>query len=380
MEDGFSGLEGQKNGLLSATFEIPGNSSTRRRSTSVASSIRSARSDITTVDNHSNVPVLDRKAIKRRRTQIAEVKISRWSCFLGFVFGPRIAERAAAATIKGSDMDEDEDIFGSHGFPWIQTIHMLPSDKAGIGHQQARCLLDTGCLQGNLVSEEFARKLGYTESDFRPLRPRESNGGTSATGHTHMPKGALHLTWYHNASPRLYSDMRFLVSPSQQYEIVIGAHSILKYKLVSHPNFAVTAGRTSFKLPSDKDRQNLDQERAKLANELKTLERNLKSERTKGRPNKIKKLEADITKTEKELLVKKLRLQLHDDNECLERDPCNEGLKSKVEDTKNQLREADGGAKKKLAPQDIPPVQVLGPDGNSRTPTGFSIRPRRTRS
>lgn len=116
----------------------------------------------------------------------------------------------------------------------------MPSENAGAtNHQQARCMFDTGCIQGNLVSREFALELGYKESDFGPLSPREQNGGTSATGHAHMPVGVLHLTWYHNTSPRLYQGMRFLISPSQDYQLVIGARSILLHKLVSYPNFAV---------------------------------------------------------------------------------------------------------------------------------------------
>ena len=119
---------------------------------------------------------------------------------------------------------------------------MLPSENARTkDHQQARCMFDTGCMQGNLVSKEFALELGYKESDFKPLSSREKNGGTSATGHPHIPVGALYLTWYHNSSPRLYRDMRFLVSPSQEYELVIGSRSILLHKLVSYPNFGCVA-------------------------------------------------------------------------------------------------------------------------------------------
>jgi hypothetical protein len=101
-------VEGQKTGHLSpvsTNIETPGNSSSRLRSSSIAPSIRS---NITIVDTHSNVPVLDKKAIKRRRTQIAEVKISRWSCFLGLFFGPRITERAALATMTVPDIKEED--------------------------------------------------------------------------------------------------------------------------------------------------------------------------------------------------------------------------------------------------------------------------------
>ena len=76
---------------------------------------RSVRSDITTVDKNSDIPILNKQAIRRRRTQIAEVKISRWSCFLGFLFGPRITERKALATMKTPDIEEkDGEEVGMH--------------------------------------------------------------------------------------------------------------------------------------------------------------------------------------------------------------------------------------------------------------------------
>ena len=118
---------------------------------------------------------------------------------------------------------------------------MVPSAKTQIEeHQQARCTFDTGCMQGNIVSRSFAEKLGYSELDYKSLNPREKLGGTSATGQIHIPEGVLYLTWYHNSSPLLFRDMRFLVSPIQQCDILIGAHSIAKHKLLSPPNFVST--------------------------------------------------------------------------------------------------------------------------------------------
>ena len=118
---------------------------------------------------------------------------------------------------------------------------MLPSAEAETQkHQQARCTFDTGCLQGNIISKSFAQKLGFSEPEYKPLSPREKHGGTSVTGQTHMPEGVLYLTWYHNSSPLLFRDMRFLVSSIQQCDIVIGAYSIAKHNLLSLPNFGST--------------------------------------------------------------------------------------------------------------------------------------------
>ncbi|KAI9861067.1 MAG: hypothetical protein M1813_005496 [Trichoglossum hirsutum] len=382
MEDGskasIPSLEGKKIGLLPTISGAPGNPTTRRRSTSITPSVRSSRSDITIVDNHSNVPVLDRKAVRRRRTQIAEVKISRLSCFLGFLLGPRITERAAAATIKCPSIEEDEDIFDSSGCPWIQSVRVLPSKNAGIEeHQQARCMFDTGCLQGNLVSKEFAQKLGYTESDFKPLTSREKNGGTSATGHTHMPEGVLHLTWYHNTSPRLYNGMRFLVSPSQQYELVIGARSILAHKLISYPNFGIDddAGVTQFKLGSDKNLDKLTQDVAKLTNDLKTLNHERAAEVKAKKENKVKQLDVEIERKEKKLEIKQLELELYDAKKQHEVNPQNGTNKMLMERIESDLKEAKARHKDTPAARDLPHVNISRPDGNSRAATGFSIRP-----
>jgi hypothetical protein len=111
---------------------------------------------------------------------------------------------------------------------------------------EAQCTIDTGNLQGNLVSRDFALKLGCTESTFRPLKKSEESGGTSATGHTLMPEGAVHLTWYHSNSTRVFHDMRFLVSRHQQCDLVIGARSIEKHKLLCPPNLTDQNGITVF--------------------------------------------------------------------------------------------------------------------------------------
>jgi hypothetical protein len=97
-----SSLEDHKAGLL----DTPENHSPRRRSTSVSS----AKSGITIIDNHSDVPVLDRKEIQRRRTQVAEVKLSWWQCLIGVLFGPQMTERAARKTIIIPEMEEDDDV------------------------------------------------------------------------------------------------------------------------------------------------------------------------------------------------------------------------------------------------------------------------------
>ena len=107
-------FENQTAGLLSTTLETQQDTSAHRRSASITPSVRSGRSDVTVLEEHSKVPVLDEKAIQRRHTQKVEVKISRWSCFLGFLFGSRLTERAAIATIKAPDVDYGDGDVGVH--------------------------------------------------------------------------------------------------------------------------------------------------------------------------------------------------------------------------------------------------------------------------
>jgi hypothetical protein len=48
--------------------------------------------------------------------------------------------------------------------------------------QVAMCTIDTGNLQGNLVSREFVEKrLGYPKSSFRELTQREKRGAVGIT-------------------------------------------------------------------------------------------------------------------------------------------------------------------------------------------------------
>jgi len=122
-------------------------------------------------------------------------------------------------------------------------------------HQQARCTFDTGCLQGNIVSLDLARRLGYTK--FDKLKTREQNGGMTVMGGTLRPEGAVHLTWYHNSSALVFKDMRFLVLADANVDLLIGAHAIVKYNLMSPPNFETSKPNTIFtKIPKDRMLEN----------------------------------------------------------------------------------------------------------------------------
>jgi hypothetical protein len=122
--------------------------------------------------------------------------------------------------------------------PFIVTVAVYANPSADVKQrQEARCLLDTGCMQGNIISASLAHRLGFTT--YEALKPREESGGTVATGHIHQVLGAIHLTWYQVSSAKIFNNMRFLVSESDQFDLVIGTHSISRFRLFSPPNLGV---------------------------------------------------------------------------------------------------------------------------------------------
>jgi hypothetical protein len=104
---------------------------------------------------------------------------------------------------------------------------------------EAKCTIDTGNMQGNLVSQVFVEILGIAEENYHELTEDEKLGGTSVTGHTFIPKGAVYLTWYHQKPTRVFRNMRFLVLPGIGYDLIIGARSILKDNLLGVPNITL---------------------------------------------------------------------------------------------------------------------------------------------
>jgi hypothetical protein len=98
-------------------------------------------------------------------------------------------------------------------------------------------------MQGNIVSRQFVEEvLEYPESAFCALTKQEEAGATGITGHQLIPQGAIYLTWYHKKSTRVFRNMRFLISPHQHYDLIIGARSIQKDRLLDVPNLMNYAG------------------------------------------------------------------------------------------------------------------------------------------
>ncbi len=91
-------------------------------------------------------------------------------------------------------------------------------------------------MQGNIASRDFVENvLEFHESSFEDLTKEEEMGGTGITGDSHIPLGAIYPTWYHKSSTRVFRDMRFLISPTQHCDLIIGARSIQKEKILSVP-------------------------------------------------------------------------------------------------------------------------------------------------
>lgn len=145
-------------------------------------------------------------------------------------------------------MDNDD----SH---WVLPVYVLSSRKdtdKQIVPKEAKCTIDTGNQQGNIVSREFVLNvLQFPEANFRSLTEKEKRGGTGYTGHTMVPEHAIYLTWYHKKSTRVFRDMRFLISPNQHCDLIIGAHSIREHKLLDVPNLMANSntllGKTAVK-------------------------------------------------------------------------------------------------------------------------------------
>lgn len=86
------------------------------------------------------------------------------------------------------------------------------------------------------MSREFVeRVLEYPPERFRELTKEEERGGTGITGDLHVPEGAIYLTWYHKNSTRVFRDMRFLISPHNDCDLIIGARSIQKNGILNVP-------------------------------------------------------------------------------------------------------------------------------------------------
>ena len=121
-------------------------------------------------------------------------------------------------------------MFDHEESPFFKTVKVSPRTNS-TQYIAARCLFDTGCYQGNIVSRSLVERLGYSEADLEPLSVREAAGGQTVTGEPVAVDAVIRLSWHHNTSPNTYQRMRFLVSSSTKCDMIVGVHSIWKHKL-----------------------------------------------------------------------------------------------------------------------------------------------------
>ncbi|KAJ8065319.1 hypothetical protein OCU04_006009 [Sclerotinia nivalis] len=231
------------NGFLSPPIETRATNTKRGRSASVPGSERSARSSlsrITRVEEDAQI------APCPEFEDSSSIASSNYTCLdhllaiVRIIFCipvPKKMKMRSPGPVKGS--------FDMESSPWVLPVLVVSTrrdtDKQPVT-KRAKCTIDTGNMQGNIVSREFVEKvLQYSEANFVSLTAEEKEGGFGVTGHKLVPEGAIYLTWYHSKSTRVFHNMRFLVSPYSQCDLIIGARSIQKDNLLGVPNLMATA-------------------------------------------------------------------------------------------------------------------------------------------
>lgn len=130
----------------------------------------------------------------------------------------------------------DVQMFDHNRSPFDLDVHVAPKTNSTETHT-IRCWFDTCCFQGNIISKDFVTSLGFTESDYVTLTPREEFGGQMMNETIHSVEAAILLSWHHNTGPK-YRDMRFLISSTlDSHRMIIGTRSIVKHKLLAPPAF-----------------------------------------------------------------------------------------------------------------------------------------------
>ncbi|RDW67565.1 hypothetical protein BP6252_08961 [Coleophoma cylindrospora] len=213
-------------------------------------SVESSRSRITLVADDPDTASYQAAKLKAIDEAVQKIYYRKYTWFqhLQAVFCIKTnQEEDTAANVKYIQTQVLEAINEmDHTSPWVLPVFVLSTrmdiDKHRLP-QQAKCTIDTGNQQGNLVSQDFVENvLEYSKANFHSLTEEEQMGGTGVTGHTLIPIGAVYLTWYHKKSTRVFRNMRFLISPIKDYDLIIGARSIQKDRLLSIPNLVFGDG------------------------------------------------------------------------------------------------------------------------------------------
>lgn len=252
------------NSFLSPPIESRAANTKLERSGSVPGSERSARSSlsrITHVEENAQIAPYPEFEDSSTITPSNYTFLDHLGAIFRIIFCvpvPKKMEKSSAGPVKRVSFDMESS-------PWVLPIHVVSTRRDTDKHpviKRAKCTIDTGNMQGNIVSREFVEKvLQYSEANFVSLTAAEKEGGFGVTGHKLVPEGAIYLTWYFDKSTRVFHDMRFLVSPYSQCDLIIGARSIQKDNLLGIPNLMATT--TSKVAHTRNDRIDEEEERLK---------------------------------------------------------------------------------------------------------------------
>ncbi|TGO31908.1 hypothetical protein BHYA_0382g00010 [Botrytis hyacinthi] len=262
------------NGFLSLPIESKASNSKRGRSISDAGSEQSARSSL------SRITYVEEDAQIAGYPELEDsdsITPANYTCLDRLVVLIRILLCLPIPKMVKKDKKSPRPVearpFDMESSPWVLSVSVLStrkdSEKKPVP-KHAKCTIDTGNMQGNIVSRDFVQNvLEYSEANFAPLTAEEKEGGFGITGDKLVPEGAIYLTWYHSKSTRVFHSMRFLISPHSQCDLIIGARSILKDNLLGVPNLIATApsmtrvgNKDDFRL--NKEEQDLEKDFLKL--------------------------------------------------------------------------------------------------------------------
>ncbi|KAF2177270.1 hypothetical protein K469DRAFT_720828 [Zopfia rhizophila CBS 207.26] len=338
-----SGQQGEDHRYLSVSFGGEQNGSAHRRSISPASSARTIVEENDDLDG-------GKPQFKRRTTAVVDVDVTWWDLLKGLFFGPSTVRQKLSATVTTARLEEpEEDVFYRKPNPFIQHVIVYPRRGSNVAQRhEAQCTLDTANLQGNIISAKFAKGLGF--ATYEPLRESEEVGGTGLNGQIHNVVGAVLVSWCHHTSTQVYRNMRFLVSETANVDLVIGSHSIVKYRLLSPPNFCTSKDGKKiidFKIAEknqatkNRDKLSASKEKAQELVDNTEAERTRKQRRNAWSEDDEKRLE----RAKKKHKLAELKLELHDTKNLPAKDQpkAKQDLQRQINELKAELDEADKG-------------------------------------
>ncbi|KAF1962751.1 hypothetical protein CC80DRAFT_541910 [Byssothecium circinans] len=272
-----------------------------------------------------------------------KLKVSWLDMVKAFFLGPKkFAEMIATRIVPVPVVDEK----GHKLSPFRLIVSVFPRENPiPANHLHAQCTLDTGCSQGNIVSLEFARRLGYKEEHFEELNPEEAAAGISALGNAVVPMGAIRLSWYHSESSKVFTAMRFFVLEHTEVDLLIGVHSILQFNLILPPNFKIDApkrGRHGINhvSPGAPPKAEINEKRGRYKERIKKLQ--------DQRTDKVDpKLEAQIEKENTKLRIADEELKLISAEMNQKAHPTNKDLINAVAAIKKDIAKLKKGLGKK---------------------------------